>query len=145
GAITAEGGSAIAEECAEKAPIQVGQAVATGAGDLPARYVIHAAGMPAGGQASEVSVREAFRDALREADRVGCRTLACPAIGAGIGGLSVQASAEICLDEARKYARRDGQLEEIRFVLFGEPAFRIFEMVSDAAKVEAEMRRLRSR
>jgi O-acetyl-ADP-ribose deacetylase (regulator of RNase III) len=107
--------------------------------------IVTAPATPAGGQASEASVREVLRQALREADRTGCRTLACPAIGSGIGGLSVQASAEVCLDEARKYAEQDGQLEEIRFVLLGEPAFRIFEMVADAAKVKAQMQKLHGR
>ena len=145
GAIAERGGPAIGEECATKGPIEVGQAVATGAGDLTARFVIHAAAMSPGGQASEASVRDALRDALREADRVDCRSLACPAIGAGVGGLSVQTCAEIALDEARRYAETGGGLEEIRFVLFGEPSFRIFEMVNDAAKVEAQMQKLRGR
>jgi len=112
---------------------------------LAARLVIHAAGMPPGGQASEQSVRASLRAALALADREGCRTLACPAIGAGGGGLSLQSCAEISLDEARRYAEAGGSLEEIRFVLFGEPAFRLFEMVNDAAKVEAQMRKLSKR
>jgi len=145
GAIAERGGPTIAEECAARGPIAVGEAAVTGAGNLEARFVIHAAGMPPGGQASETSVREALRSALGEADRIGCRTIACPAIGAGVGGLSVQTCAEISLDEARRYSEQGGCLEEIRFVLFGEPSFRIFEMVNDAAKVEAQMRKLRGR
>ena len=117
----------------------------TGAGELSARIVIHAAGMPPGGRASEKSVRSSLRAALELADREGCRTVACPAIGAGVGGLSLQTCAEISLDEARRFDEEGGGLEEIRFVLFGEPAFRVFEMVGDAAKVEAQMRKLRER
>ncbi len=145
GAIADRGGSSIAEECRALGPIEVGAAAVTGAGELPARFVIHAAGMPLGGRASEESVRASLRAALALADREGCRTLACPAIGAGVGGLSMQTCAEICLDEARRFTEAGGQLEEIRFVLFGEPAFRLFEMVNDAAKVEAQMRKLRGR
>lgn len=145
GAIADRGGSSIAEECRALGPIEVGAAAVTGAGELPARFVIHAAGMPLGGRASEESVRASLRAALALADREGCRTLACPAIGAGVGGLSMQTCAEICLDEAHRFIEAGGQLEEIRFVLFGEPAFRLFEMVNDAAKVEAQMRKLRGR
>jgi O-acetyl-ADP-ribose deacetylase (regulator of RNase III) len=145
GAIADRGGPSIGEECHGLGPIEVGEAVVTGAGELDARIVIHAAGMPPGGQASEESVRASLRAALALADREGCRTLACPAIGAGVGGLSLQTCAEISLDEARRYAAEGGRLEEIRFVLFGEPAFRLFEMVNDAVKVEAQMRKLAER
>jgi O-acetyl-ADP-ribose deacetylase (regulator of RNase III) len=145
GAIADRGGPSIGEACRALGPIEVGEAAVTGAGDLAARIVIHAAGMPPGGQASEQSVRASLRAALALADREGCRTLACPAIGAGIGGLSLQACAEISLAEARRYAEAGGPLEEIRFVLFGEPAFRLFEMVNDAVKVEAQMRKLSQR
>jgi O-acetyl-ADP-ribose deacetylase (regulator of RNase III) len=145
GAIAERGGPKIAEECAVRGPIKVGEAAVTGAGDLAARFVIHAAGMPPGGRASETSVRDALRNALREAEDAGCLTIACPAIGAGVGGLSIQTCAEISLDEVRRYSDGGGRLEEVRFVLLGEPSFRIFEMVNDAAKVEAQMRKLRGR
>jgi O-acetyl-ADP-ribose deacetylase (regulator of RNase III) len=106
--------------------------------------------MPPGGRVSEDSLRACLRASLALAEAKGCRTLAVPAIGAGVGGLSMQTCAEISLAEARRYAEapvKEGEhrLEEIRFVLFGEPAYRIFEMVNDAAKVEAQMRRLRDR
>jgi len=145
GAIADRGGPSIAEECHALGPIEVGEAAVTGAGELAARLVIHAAGMPPGGRASEESVRASMRAALALADREGCRTLACPAIGAGVGGLSLQTCAEICLDEARRFAEAGSRLEEIRFVLLGEPAFRLFEMVNDAVKVEAQMRKLTQR
>ncbi len=145
GAIADRGGPSIAEECSAHGSIAVGEAALTGAGDLEANVVIHAAGMPPGGSASEESVRSSLRAALALADREGCRTLACPVIGAGVGGLSMQVCAEISLDEARRFSNAGGQLEEIRFVLLGEPTFRLFEMVNDAVKVEAQMRRLKER
>ncbi len=145
GAIASRGGPTIAAECAAIGPIELGAAALTGAGELPARYVIHAAGMPPGGRADEASVRAAVRSALELATREGLRTIALPAIGAGIGGFSMQRCAEVSLEEAERCAAGETTLEEIRFVLFGEPAFRVFEMVQDAAKVEAQMRRLRDR
>lgn len=153
GAIDRRGGPSIGEECAAHGPIEVGQAAATGAGELAARFVIHAAGMPPGGQVSEESLRSVLRASFALAEEKGCETIALPAIGAGVGGLSLQTCAEISLEEARGYVEaRSGAaadspqgLEEIRFVLYGEPAFRLFEMVNDAAKVEAQMRKLRER
>jgi O-acetyl-ADP-ribose deacetylase (regulator of RNase III) len=145
GAISRRGGPSIGDECAAHGPIEVGAAAVTGAGDLAARFVIHAAGMPPGGQVSEESLRSSLRAALALADEQACETVAVPAIGAGVGGLSLQTCAEISLAEARRYSEQVGRLAEIRFVLLGEPAFRLFEMVNDSAKIEAQMRKLRER
>ena len=145
GAIRSRGGPSIQAECDRLAPIAVGEAAVTGAGRLPARFVIHAAGMPPGGQASEASVRSAMRAALERARERDCRSVAVPAIGAGVGGVPLQRCAEILLEEARQHLAGETSLTEIRFVLFGEPAYRVFEMVNDAAKVAAQMERLRSR
>jgi O-acetyl-ADP-ribose deacetylase (regulator of RNase III) len=148
GAIRAKGGPTIQQECDAHGPIEVGGAALTGAGELAARWVIHAAGMRPGGGVSDESLCSALRATLALAEEQGCRTLALPAIGAGVGGLSLQTCAEISLAEVRAHIEaRAGatSLEEVRFVLFGEPAYRVFEMVNDAAKVEAQMARLRQR
>jgi len=145
GAIRDRGGPAIQAECDSLGGVALGGAAVTGAGRLRARYVIHAAGMQPGGAADEASVRAAARRSFQLANELGCRTLAVPAIGAGIGGLPMQRCAEVLLQEAREHLRGTTTLEEIRFVLFGEPSFRVFEMVQDAAKVAEQMERLRSR
>ena len=145
GAIRTRGGPAVQAACDEHGPIGVGEAAITTAGELTARFVIHAAGMPPGGQVSEESLRASLEASLELAARNGCATLAVPAIGTGVGGLSMQTCAEASLDVARRWseAHPESGLEEIRFVLFGEPSYRLFEMVNDAAKVEAQMRKLR--
>ncbi len=145
GAIRQKGGPTIQEECDRIGPIEVGDAAVTGAGNLPARFVIHAAGMPPGGVATEESVRSAMRRSLELAREKQCRTVAVPAIGAGIAGFPLQRCAEILLEEARAHLEAGGGVEEIRFVLFGEPTYRVFEMVDDAAKVAAQMERLEKR
>ncbi|HVP27822.1 MAG TPA: macro domain-containing protein [Myxococcota bacterium] len=145
GAIREKGGPAIQAECDAIGPIAVGEAAITGAGALPARFVIHAASMPPGGVASEDSVRASFRASLALARQRGCRTLAVPAIGAGIAGFPLQRCAEILLEEARAHLAGETSLEEIRFVLFGEPAYRVFEMTNDAARVAATLARLQKR
>lgn len=142
GAIREKGGPSIAEQCASHGPVGLGQAALTGAGDLSARFVIHAAAMELGGAAAEDSVRAALRSSLELAAREGCQTIALPALGAGIGGFSLQRCAEVSLEEARNHLEGETSLVEIRFVLFGEPAFRVFEMVQDAAKVADQIKRM---
>ncbi len=145
GVIAAKGGPSIQAECDAVGPIEVGDAVVTGAGDLPARHLIHAAGMPLGGVATEQSIRSAVRRSLELARERACRSIAIPAIGAGIGGFSEQRCAEILIEEGRQHLAGETTLEEVRFVLFGEPSYRIFEMVKDAEAVRAQLARLRSR
>ncbi len=145
GAIRERGGPSIQEECDAIGAIPLGTAVRTEAGNLPASFVIHAAGMPPGGSANERSVRDAVRASLELAAREGLHSVAFPAVGAGIGGLSMQRCAEISLEEARRHFETDTSLEEIRFVLFGEPAYRVFEMANDAARISAQMERLKKR
>ncbi len=145
GAIREKGGPSIQAECDAHGPVEVGGAAITGAGDLPARFVIHAAGMPPGGQATEQSIRDSLTRSLELADEKGCRSVAVPAIGAGIGGFPPQRCAELLLEVARSHLAGKTGLEEIRFVLFGEPTYRIFEMTNDAAKVAEQMERMRKR
>ena len=108
GAILAKGGPSIAAECEAHGSIEVGAAAITGAGDLSARFVIHAAGMPWGGQVSEESLSSALQASLELAEENECRTIAIPAIGGGVGGLSLQTCAEISLAEARRYVEDRG-------------------------------------
>ncbi len=145
GAIRERGGPSIQEECDAHGPVEVGEAAVTGAGELSANFVIHAAAMAPGGQATESSVRSALRHALELAAERGYRTIAVPALGAGIGGLSMQRCAEVLLAESDAHLAGETSLEEIRFVLFGESAYRVFEMVHDAAKVHAQLERMRAR
>lgn len=145
GAIREKGGPSIQRECDAISPIDVGGAALTGAGNLPARFVIHAASMPPGGLATEESVRSSVRRSFELARAKGCRSIAVPAIGAGIAGFPLQRCAELLIAEARAHLTGETTLQEIRFVLLGEPAYRMFEMVNDAAKVEESLARLRAR
>jgi len=145
GAIREKGGPSIQKECDAIGPIEVGGAALTGAGALDARFVIHAAGMAPGGSASEDSVRASMRRSLELANEQGCRSIAVPAIGAGTGGLATQRCAEILLEETRAHLSGESSLEEVRFVLYGEPTYRLFEAAQDADKVREQLERLRSR
>ncbi len=141
-AIRERGGPAIQQECRRLGSIGIGEAVLTGGGDLPARYVIHAASQASDGSASEEAVRAATRRCLEIARDRALRSLAFPALGTGVGGLAMRSCAEIMLSEARRPVE-DDSLEEIRFVLFGEPAYRIFEQVEDAEHIRMQMEKLK--
>ncbi len=145
GAIRERGGPSIQAQCDANGPIEVGRAAVTGGGDLPASQVIHAAVMEIGGVASEEAVRASLSHALDLACELGCRTLACPALGTGVGGLAMQRCAEISFEQVEASFKRGAEFEEVRFVLFGEPAYRVFEMVRDAARVSEQMERIRQR
>ncbi len=142
-ALRGRAGPELEQEAASRTPLRVGEGLVTGAGALPARWVIHVATLEPGGQATSEGVRLAMRRALALAAERGARSLAVPALGAGQGSLSLQRCAEILLDEARRQLAGETSLEEIRFVLHGEPAYRVFESVQDARRVAEQMRRLR--
>jgi len=142
GAIRERGGASIQAECDAKAPIGLGEATLTGAGKLAAKHVIHAAAMELGSRASEASLRAATRASLELARVERLRTIAFPALGTGVGGFPVQRCAEVMLEEVRAHLAGETTLEEVHFVLFGEPAYRVFEMVNDSDRVRATLARL---
>ena len=143
GAIRERGGPAIQAECDAHGPVPLGGAALTTAGELPARCVIHAAGMEPGGRVSEESLRACTRRALELAREHELQSLALPAIGTGVGGFPLQRCAEIMLAEVHAHLEGETTLAEVRFVLFGEPAYRMFEQVSDAEKIRLQMEKLR--
>ena len=106
GAIVRAGGQVIQEESNRNAPIALGEAVETGAGELPARWVIHAATMELGGPTSADIIRRATASTLAKADELGAQSLALVAFGTGVGGFPVEEAARIEVEEVRRHARR---------------------------------------
>jgi O-acetyl-ADP-ribose deacetylase (regulator of RNase III) len=127
GAIRRKGGARIEEECESLAPIRLGEAVVTTAGNLRALYVIHAASMPPGGAATAESVRLATRASLMRAEEKTIKSIAFPAIGTGVAGLPLEQSARIMLMEVLDHLKVRTSLEKIYFVLFDEAALQAFE------------------
>jgi O-acetyl-ADP-ribose deacetylase len=127
GAIVRAGGRSIQEESDRKAPIELGVAVATEAGELPARWVIHAATMRLGGPTSAEIIRDATASTLRVADELGARSLGLVAFGTGVGGFPVDEAARIEVEECRRHLEADSGLERIVFCVFGEEGRRAFE------------------
>jgi O-acetyl-ADP-ribose deacetylase len=86
GAISRAGGPEVQRESDERAPIGLGEAVETSAGEMPARWVIHAATMELGGPTSAEIIRQATASTLKRADELGAKSLALVAFGTGVGG-----------------------------------------------------------
>jgi O-acetyl-ADP-ribose deacetylase (regulator of RNase III) len=127
GAIRRKGGEEIQRECDAIGSIPVGYAAITTGGNLPAKYVIHAASMQLGRGTTADALRHATAHALRIAAERGLKTLAFPAIGTGIAGFPVKDCAEIMLQEAARHLENGTSLETIYFVLFDENGFETFQ------------------
>lgn len=129
GAIRRKGGSEIQAECNRHGPVKVGEAAITGAGELPARYVIHQASMRLGGRTTAEALRSSTRAVLALAEKNDVRTLALPATGTGIAGFDTRRCAEIMLHEVRDHVDSGTELTDVYFVLFDEGAWRTFQDV----------------
>ena len=127
GAIRRKGGPRIQAECDEIGTIPVGGAAITSGGNLKARNVIHAASMQLGGATTAQSLRSSTAHALRIAAQNGLKSVALPAIGAGIGGFPMRECAEIMLREAAKHFEQPTSIEKVHFVLFDKEALSAFE------------------
>ena len=125
GALKRAGGDEIEREAVAKGPIGLGEAVATGAGGLEAKHVLHGAVMGQDLRTSAELVRRTTKSCLELADELGARSLALPAFGTGVGGFPLGECAEIMVGEARGYEPRS--LERIVFAVFGDEARRAFE------------------
>ena len=137
GAIKRRGGEEIEREAMAKGPIAVGGAVATGAGRLAARYVIHAAAMGPDLITSEEAIRRATNNALRVAEELTVRSIALPALGTGVGGFAIEDCARVMLDEVIAHLERGSSLELVVFALFGAPSYAAFRAELAARKLPA--------
>lgn len=124
GAIKQAGGEEIEREAVAKGPIGVGDAVATGAGRLAAKWVIHGAVMGQDLRTDEEKIRQTTRRCLQVADELGARSLALPAFGTGVGGFPLDECARIMVDVVTAYEPES--LEEAVFAVFGAEASEAF-------------------
>lgn len=124
GAIKRAGGEEIEREAVSKGPIAVGDAVSTGGGRLPARWVIHAAVMGQDLVTSADAIRRATRRTLEVADELGAESVALPAFGTGVGGFPLDECARIMAAEARAFAGRS--LRRVVFAVYGDDAASAF-------------------
>ena len=139
-AIARAAGAELERESRERAPIGLGEAVETTAGEMPARWVIHAAtmelalrgdtsGAPLEGTSAEI-IERATNSTLSVAEGLGCRSLALVAFGTGVGGFPLDEAARIMVRAVRDH---EGGLERIVFAVRGDEAVRAFEDALGAA------------
>jgi O-acetyl-ADP-ribose deacetylase len=125
GALKRAGGGEIEREAVAKGPIPVGDAVATGAGRLPARWVIHGAVMAQDLRTDAELVERTTRSVLRVAEELGAESLALPAFGTGVGGFPLDECARLMVDAVR--AHEPLTLRRVVFAVYGNEARRAFE------------------
>jgi O-acetyl-ADP-ribose deacetylase (regulator of RNase III) len=132
GAILRAGGKEIQEEASRKAPVPIGRAVATTAGRLQAKYVIHAPTMELPAMpTNKQKVRLATKGALECAKQLDIRSIAFPGMGTGVGGLNVKEAAEVMIAEAKSHIESGTPLKKI--VLVGFDSF-LIEAFKDEVK-----------
>ncbi len=129
GAIRRAGGPEIQTQCDSHGPVAVGEAAITGAGNLPARYVIHQASMSLGQPTTPRNLRLSTQAVLKLAEENDIRTLGFPATGTGIAGFDLKKCAEIMLREVRKHIAGASRLTDVYFVLFDAAATEVFRGV----------------
>ncbi len=128
GVIRQKGGQQIEDEAVSKGPIEIGGAIATGAGSLPAKYVIHAATMGMDFKTDEVKIRESCKNALLVASELKLSSIALPALGCGVGHFPLVGAAKIMAQETLRHFRESKPtLKEIIYCLYDQKAFDIFE------------------
>jgi O-acetyl-ADP-ribose deacetylase (regulator of RNase III) len=130
GAIHRAAGPELLRELRERYPdgTPTGTAVATGAYELPARWVLHAVGpiWRGGGHGERELLAGAYRSCLRLADELGARSIAFPAISMGIYGYPGPEGAAVAIETVAGYLQGETQLELARFVLFSQETYDLF-------------------
>ena len=127
GAIRSKGGPTIQQECDAIGGTPVGTAVLTGAGNLSAKYVIHAVGPMMGEGDEDAKLAGATRSALQVAAQNGLLSITFPAISTGIFGFPLDRCAKIMLQESVDFLKEKHSLTEIRFCLWDEKAYAVFQ------------------
>ena len=140
GAIRRRGGDEIDREARAQGPVNLGAAVATSAGRLPNRWVIHAAAMGyraeddlipkrAGSLSSAAIIRQATLNSLQRAEEAGARSIAFPALATGVAAFPVDECAAAMIGAVREYAgqKPHSVIAEVVFVLFGKSEYEQFQ------------------
>lgn len=128
GAILRAGGDQIQKEASQKAPIPVGKAVATTAGKLGAKHIIHAPTMTRPAMtANKENTKLATRAALECAKQLSIETIAFPGLGTGVGGLDPREAAAAMTEEIKKHIDAGTTIKEIILVGFGAELAQAFK------------------
>ncbi len=127
GAIRRKGGPQIQQQCNDIGGTFVGGAVITGAGNLKAKYVIHAVGPRMGEGGEDEKLKNATLNSLKLADENNIKSICFPAISTGIFGFPIQRCAKIMLRTTIEYLKGPTGLERVVFCLFGGDSYNVFK------------------
>lgn len=128
GAIRTKGGPAIQEECNRIGGTTVGNAVITGAGNLKARYVIHAVGPRYGAGNEDEKLRQATLNSFARASEKGLKSIALPAVSTGIFGFPKDRCARIMLKASVEFLQKeDTSVDEVIFCLWSQKDLQVFQ------------------
>jgi O-acetyl-ADP-ribose deacetylase (regulator of RNase III) len=142
GAIHRAGGPAIWQECEaivqQRGPLPTGQAVATTAGNMHARHVIHTVGpVWHGGRTGEPEkLASCYRESIRVADELKLTSVAFPSISTGIFGYPVELAAPVALQAVAEALRCSKHMHEARFVLFDQATFDAYARAAAALHIQ---------
>jgi O-acetyl-ADP-ribose deacetylase (regulator of RNase III) len=131
GAIHRAGGPAIEAECRQLGGCPTGEARITTGGNLKARYVIHTVGpvYKDGLHREPQLLASCYRESLKLASNKGLKTLAFPSISTGVYGFPMEKAAQVALTTVRDYLTHHPEIQRVRFVLFGQPAYEVYAKV----------------
>jgi len=134
GAIRRKGGNIIEDEAVAQGPVEIGEAVVTSAGNLPAKYVIHASTMGMDFKTDSDKIADATRNTLKRAEERKIGQIAFPALGCGVGGFPVSEAAKIMLKEIKNYFKQTSSscIKEIIFVLYTQKDYESFLAVLES-------------
>lgn len=128
GAIHRRGGLQIMEACLAIGGCKTGESVVTPAGNLNARWVIHAVAPRYHARPEDAHLlRSAYQSALRHADELKARTVAFPSLGTGAYGYPIEEAAQIALDAVVAHLRGKTTIESATFALFSDGDLRVYE------------------
>ncbi len=138
GAIRTKGGPTIQEECNKHGPIKIGEAALTGAGDLSAQFVIHAASMGFGHPTTKESLVSSTSASLEIARDKQLKTIAFPALGTGVSGFPIDKCAQIMMTVVRDHLIDNQYPRKVLFVLYDETSYNIFDSILTDLQQNAE-------
>ena len=120
GALRRNANGPINDEAMSKGPVDLGEVAVTGAYNLDAEYVIHAAAMPhyGDGRATPESIRQATRNTLERADELGCESIVIPILGTGAAGFEFERGARLVCEEIDDY--EPATLSDVRVIGYSE-------------------------
>ena len=129
GALKRAGGDAIEFAAVRQAPVPLGEAIVTPAGNLAAKAVIHAVSLDRERRTSATVIEAAVRSAMARAREIGATSIAFPALGTGVGGFPLDEAARITVDTVRDELKASPTIEHVIFALRGSAAYQAFSAV----------------